>query len=444
MTSNDTSAHPDASPAFPDTPAGHAAAAVMRLLSTSRDEIRFEELDALYHPDLLARFPRQDEETRRQRWGPAGELSEIESVSPQKTAFTVRYGEHRRWKITLTVEDGSPHRITDERWEQIFDFDVVVREATEADGRALAELDRIAPIVQGDARVSFDRGDEYFADARLIEHVIVAVAEVDGVVAAVNWGAVHRSPVGGVERSLATALHLRVHPDHQGKGLWGAVNQKLWEFFQAHGTETSYAFVHRDNEAIQKDFSKNAKRWSFPVFRALVPCADATAGATGRPATPSDAPNIVEILNATHGGEEMFVPYTVDSLTARLSRAPDLYTWENLWIDGDAVIGVWPAGLCVMREEGDVRSESIRAFALDYGFLPGAEARFESSLRFWCARLAELGTTELALFTWEGAPGFPIVSALGATLETFDLFLFNIPEPEGAAERGLYVDQIYI
>lgn len=36
------------------------------------------------------------------------------------------------------------------------------------------------------------------------------------------------------------------------------------------------------------------------------------------------------------------------------------------------------------------------------------------------------------------------MKALGARLETFDLFLFNIPEPDGAAERGLYVDQIYI
>ena len=49
-------------------------------------------------------------------------------------------------------------------------------------------------------------------------------------------------------------------------------------------------------------------------------------------------------LNAFHGGEEMFVPYTEASLAARLARAPDLYGWERVWLAEGAVIGVWPAG----------------------------------------------------------------------------------------------------
>lgn len=435
---------------FPDTPAGRTAAAFMRLLVTSADEIVFEEMDALYHPDLLARWPHEEDEIRRERWqrhqarGGGFQLAAVDVTSSFEIVPIIEYADGRRFKIALAIEEHPPHRIVDERWDQVFDFAVLVREATDADGPALAQLDRLAPIVQGEARVFFDRGDDYFADARLIEHVFVGLAEVDGAVAAVNWGAVHRPLIGGVERRLATALHLRVHPEHQGKGLWGAVNTKLWDFFQKHETETSYAFIHRDNEALQKDFSKNTKKWSFPVFRALLPCAAASGPATGRPATPADAAHIVEIINATHGREEMFVPYAVESLTARLERAPDLYSWDRVWIDGNAVVGVWPAGLRVMREEGDRRTESVRAFVLDYGFMTGAEAHLEGLLRAWCARHDELGTTELALFTWEGAPSYPIVKALGARLETFDLFLFNIPEPDGAAERGLYVDQIYI
>jgi GNAT superfamily N-acetyltransferase len=429
-------------PTFPDTPAGEKAAFVASFLLTPVEEISFEAFDGLYHPDQIERWPRPDDDARRQRWNPAQEAADVESISPHVAAFTVGYTPKHRWRITVRVEETPPHRIVDENWRQLFDMDIVIREAELADAPALSELDRIAPIQQGDVKVSFDRGDDYFADARLIEHAIVAVGEIDGTVVGVNWGAVHSPIIAGTEYTLATALHLRVHPDHQGKGVWSAINSKLWEFFNSFRVRTSYAFVHRDNQAIQKDFSKNATRWSVPVFRALIGCA---AGAVaGRTATPDDAPRIVEVLNGAHAGEEMYVPYTTESLTARLERAPDLYTWDNVLIDGDAVLGVWPAGLRVFREENDERTESVRAFALDYGFLPGAEQPFENVVRGACARLSEIGTTELALFTWEGAPSYPIAAALGATFETFDLFTFGIPEPDGTAERGLYVDQIYI
>jgi L-amino acid N-acyltransferase YncA len=435
---------------LPDTPAGRTARSLLAFLRMSAEQISFEEWDALYHPDLLARWMRPDDEARRERWRREEEArgspvpTETDSTSPHDLAVVVDYADGRRWRITLAVEPEPPHRVTDERWEQVFDFNVVVREATEADAAALTELDRLAPIVQGDARITFDRGDDYFANARLLEHVIVAVAEADGVVAAVNWGAVHRPRIEGVERTLATALHLRVHPEHQGKGLWGAANTKLWEFFNSLGTETSYAFVHRDNAAIQANFSKNATRWSVPVFRALLPCADLAGPLLGRPATPSDTARIAEILNATHEGEEMFVPYDVQTLAARLERAPDLYSWERMWLSDDAVVGVWPAGIGVTREEHGRRSTSTRSFVLDYGVMPGAEAAFEGLLRAWCGRLADWDITELALFTWEGARTYALIRDLAAALETFDLFLFGIPEPEGSAVHGLYVDQIYI
>lgn len=44
------------------------------------------------------------------------------------------------------------------------------------------------------------------------------------------------------------------------------------------------------------------------------------------PATIEDAPAIVEMLNSFHRDEEMYVPYTIDSLARRVARAPDLYS----------------------------------------------------------------------------------------------------------------------
>jgi len=73
-----------------------------------------------------------------------------------------------------------------------------------------------------------------------------------------------------------------------------------------------------------------------------------------------------------------------------------------------------------------------------------AEASFETLLRAWCAWLADRGITELALFTWEGARTYAMVRDLAAAMDTFDLFIGGVAEPEGLAEHGLYVDQTLI
>ena len=95
-----------------------------------------------------------------------------------------------------------------------------------------------------------------------------------------------------------------------------------------------------------------------------------------------------------------------------------------------------------VREHGGERAETVRATVLDHGFLPGAHEEFEQLLRAWCGRLASRGTTELAVLTSEGSPNYRTVSKLADRIETFD-FRMGVPEPEGAAERGLYVDAIY-
>ena len=64
----------------------------------------------------------------------------------------------------------------------------------------------------------------------------------------------------------------------------------------------------------------------------------------GRPATPRDAARIVEILNATHERDEMYLPYTVESFSARVERSPRDYCWDRVRMTDRAVVGVWPAG----------------------------------------------------------------------------------------------------
>jgi hypothetical protein len=90
----------------------------------------------------------------------------------------------------------------------------------------------------------------------------------------------------------------------------------------------------------------------------------------------------------------------IESLTARLERAPKLCSWQNLWMTDRAVVGVWPAGdsLKVVTESKHDRTESRRGLVLDYGFLPGAEDELEALLRAWCTRLTEEKIDTLSMF----------------------------------------------
>jgi hypothetical protein len=157
---------------------------------------------------------------------------------------------------------------------------------------------------------------------------------------------------------------------------------------------------------------------------------------------PEDAAAIADIINRCHDKEEMFLPYTAESLTARLERAPDLYTSGNLLVGDGAVIGVWPSGPRVTTEIGGDRREAVRASVLDHGFLPGAEDEFERLIRSWCGKLVELGSTELSFLTSEGSPTYPLLKRLAFDMDAFD-FKMTIKEPADAAANGLYVDPIY-
>jgi hypothetical protein len=162
----------------------------------------------------------------------------------------------------------------------------------------------------------------------------------------------------------------------------------------------------------------------------------------GRTATAADVERIVEVLNAGHEGEEMYLPHTAESFTTRMERAPELYSWGKVLIGDGAVVGVWPAGLRVAIDGPDGNTRSVRAVVLDHGFVPGAEAEFDRLVRAWCARLVSAGHSELTLATSEPSPSYPWVAPVASRMDAF-LFRMSVPEPEGASTRGLYVDAVY-
>lgn len=433
----------------PATPAGRQAAWCLARIHGRGEGAGAADFDR-YTPELAERI-RGWSEGRDAAAGwrnladQLGALKTVAFASASDVALeaAVTAAKDRRWKLHLDVEGQPPHRITRLEWERVHDFVLAVREATPADADVLSDIERRCPIVVGDTKMWFDRGDAWFDFARLMEDATVGLAFVDGAPAATTCGARHTVRIGGEARSIITVSHLRVLPEHQRKGLWGAANRVLDKYWPE--VDGSNAFIAVDNAAMQHGFRNTRDKWPTTVLWAQLPTEPLAGPRRGRPATPADAEVIVAQLNAFHGDEEMFVPYTAASLAARLERAPDLYGWERLWLADGAVVGVWPAGRArrQVTERGGQQSFSEPGVVLDYAFEPGAEAAFEGLIRGWCGWLAERRMNSLTVLTSPNSPGEDVIRGLASEVEAFNHWTPGVHPPADAASNGLYIDPVY-
>jgi hypothetical protein len=323
------------------------------------------------------------------------------------------------------------------------DVDIVMRPATAADASALAEIERRSPMVSGDVRVTVDRGDDYFASARLMEASDVVMAEVDGEPAAVHCAAFHHIRLADEVVRVCYVHHLRVAVGHQGKGLFGRLKKFAVPRYPS-DLAGSYAWVASGNSR-SRGLAPDIAPWNVDVVRRQFDAQASAGPAFGRPATAADAGHIVDLINSSHAHEEFFIPYTVESLTARLDRAPDLYSWDKLWLTDGAVLGVWPAGrsIHVITETPEVTTVNRDAVVLDYGVAAGAEDDLLKLTRAWCSRAADEGLDSLATFTSPLSPNWSVGADLPHSARHFDLIATRIDEPSGLADSGVHVDQSY-
>jgi hypothetical protein len=434
----------------PATPAGRQAAWYLARVHALGEGATLADLER-YGPTLpdVFRKPTTDEGVRgdwrgvAERVGAPLQALSLAAESDFALEATTAGAKDRRWKLKLAVEEAPPHRIAQLVWERVFDFELVSRDAVATDAPALADLERRCPIVLGDVRFWFDRGDRYFDFTRLAEDCTVGFVTVDGEPAAMSCGSKFTARIGGELKTIVLVSHLRVLPEHQRKGLWGAANKVLDKYWPV--VDGSSAYIALDNAGMQHGFRHTPDKWPTPVWRLRLPCARLAGPAFGRAATPADAAAIVAQLNAFHAGEEMFVPYTEATLAARLSRAPDLYGWDKVWLADGAVVGVWPAGraLRIVTERDGAQTHSDPGLVLDYAIAPGAEAAFEGLLRAWCGWLAARGIDRLTLFTSPNGPAAGLLTALADEVEPYNMWTPGVPVPAGAETRGLYVDPVY-
>lgn len=434
---------------LPQTPAGAWLAWWIGALNRGGEGVQPADWDR-YATAVKARFtePMTTETMQRNLQANLGRIGEITAVTielsePLALVVAVATAKDRRWVLKVEVEPEPPHPMTRFEIERRHDFQLGFREATADDALILADIERRCPIVMGETSVHFDRGDDYMAATRLMEDCSIGLASVDGVPAAVSCGAEHTVRVGGVLKQMITVSHLRVLPEHQRKGLWGAANKVLDKYWEH--VDGSNAYISVDNLGMQHGFANTPNKWPQVVHRLPLDCAALAGPPAGRPATAADADELARRLNAFHEPEEMFDPYTAESFTHRMNRAPDLYGWDRVWLTDRAVVGAWAFGnaLRAITEVGGQRTVSRSGVVLDYAFAPGAEDELEALLRAWCGRLAEEGFDTLVIYSSPASSGAALLQRLARDTERFFMWTPGIAVPEGADARGLYVDAVY-
>ncbi|HUP84460.1 MAG TPA: hypothetical protein VM143_02225 [Acidimicrobiales bacterium] len=431
-------------------------------------------LDSIAHPetmtaaDVIGRYARLwpdsswhqgDEQGRadwKRHWDEFGEfhVEVVEAESPTQVSVVLSPVTGRKQRILFIVEEEPPHRIRLEKWSRVHDYDLQMVAATEEHAATLADIERRALVVLGgDSTVATDRGDDYFAAARLIDDPTVFLAVVDGDPAGVSWGAQSKVVFDGEECNATYFFHLRVTPEHQGKGLWGAFDNAVWtRYWESADLYIGYWLAENKvwahvAEQVQARPDFKSREWIPTVYRLLLPVTSVAGPRDGaRTATPADADRIVEILNDSHAGEELYHPYTVESLTARLERDPALYSWGDVLLTDRAVMGVWPAGekIEVVTTKGGEVTRSRRGHVMDYGFLAGGGGEFSDLLAASCAELQRRGIDQLSIFTSKGARGQQELKQFKGAVEAYRFNPGMVARmPESAQNSGIYTDHLY-
>lgn len=371
--------------------------------------------------------------------GPDFAVDTVDAVDDTSVRLFLTGANERRWEATITLEPDGPRRIETFRLQRRLPDGIEIRDAVPSDGPAIAPLYRATPIVAGALRVTIDPGDDYFATTRLMEESNTLVATEHDAVIGVYCGTLYAGRLNGEDVTITLGCHSRLAEGKAGGGVWSRMNNTLLDRF-AGRFDVPLAFVLVGNAAASRLTSAGA--WPAHPVRAVIPC-DAAAASHGRAATIADADVIVEILNATYVGQDLFRPYTVSSLTARLERAPDLYSWDDVWIADGAVVGIGRVLQGRITEGEDGRRDTTRALVFDHGFLPGAEDRYRDLLAARGAAAAHAGASHLSVFTTEPSRTHPILLGLADSAEDYDVLVPGKEPADDAVTRGLYVDQIH-
>ena len=374
-------------------------------------------------------------------------IDEVLSFEPSPTGAraTVRSGQDTAI-VSVRLSGTSDQRILMMSLMKCPAPGVTTRHATDADGPTLRDLERRSAVETGGVSVYYDRGDDYFAQQRLMPQHFSSVAEYENRIVGVSSDALCGIRVAGTEYRATYRFHLRIDPGARGLGILPALNASQSALLMGSGRPLpiAFMFVAAENEQMLAAAGpeQNAGRWETRVERLVIPCRSVAGPPFGRPAEAQDAPRIADLLSASHAAEELALGFDAAWVEERLTRSPRDYSFGNVILSGCAVLGVWDSGLRMVRKDAGGSVETRTATVLDWGFEPGAEAEMESLIRSACSTLASAGVDDLVTFSSPPSRGRVLLAGLARSVEPFLVRTGGLM-PRDDARNGVYVDPIY-
>jgi len=311
--------------------------------------------------------------------------------------------------------------------ERLHAGDLRGRQATIADGEALADLFAHAPEQVGEFEITTLRGPDAFAQFKLQENVTLNVLEQERrLIACVSWSR-RNVLVQGRRMSVTYGQALRVRDTHRRQGLGDQVRRLPWPQNVNGGHATQYDLMRTQNFAVvgwweKYDpgfFGSTPRREGevpgVPVCAWQLPAQPGDEDPAVRPTRRGDLARCAELLDRTHAGQDLYRPRSAEALENVLDEGfwgerPEwwrsVYAWPDHCVleEGGRVVacaGLWDRGADVRerwrhRESGGERMRSEAAL-LDWGFEEGAEAAMQRLIRHLLARTHARGRDALTV-----------------------------------------------
>lgn len=331
------------------------------------------------------------------------------------------------------------------------------RHAQESDNDALADLVADAPEEIDGWEITVERSPDAFAQFRLQDRVDIRYLEDGGIGVAMSVVGGRNCLVGGQRVHVAFVQSYRVRSGHRGKGYSRLVTgmdfpaaTPYYNGQVAYVRTRNAAAVGWMKAAVPHAVEGNRLEGDVPGTEVRVEQIAATPPADQkienlpvRAATRADVAECVELINGTHGGLDLFRPYSAEWFGDRLDewswadKPPGhepVYGWGDFFVlEGDggvvACAGLWDRGRNMRERWRDLATGTERlidaACLLDFGFAPGAEKAMADLIRWCTARTAEL-TRAYLLAPLQWLPD--VLTHLGD--------LQSVPEIRGLIWRG--------
>lgn len=216
---------------LPDTPAGRQASWFLGQARAGGRDLTVEEIAT--HMRLQEPWTPENGLERFRNDGPI-RFTSAEEISPDELTVRLVYENNptKPWLATFRVADEPPHLITWLQMVRDVGEGVVIREAVQSEGPLLAELERRSPLTVGAVSITYDRGDDFFAFARLMEETVNLVAEENGRIVALHCVALHPVLVAGRQHRAMLLHHTRIPPEQRKKGLFSPLNVRAFQAFE--------------------------------------------------------------------------------------------------------------------------------------------------------------------------------------------------------------------